>query len=237
MTSVGATILLVDSSQLHRHILRLLFQDTSFVVVGECTDPAEARDWIVSFGSPPDIVLMDISATAEDDLSRLLAAPQAAPATHVVTLDARLCPRRLGKVLNAGARGYLVKDISPAALVQSLELVLTGERVFPTDLAQLLLRRPRAGLAADDSASPEGLTNQDMGILTHLMNGRSNKEIALSLKTTEAHIKVILKRVLRKINAANRTQAAIWAKRNGIQPVIDVKSEKYDQDIAKKQYA
>lgn len=217
MTSANATILLVDASQLHRHILRLLFQGTSFSVIGECSSPAEVGDRISEAGLHPGIVLMDISTIANDDLGRLATLSPPSSASHLVVLDASLCPRRLRKVFNAGARGYLVKDISPAALVQSLELVLTGERVFPTDLAHLLLKRTQAGLAAATAASPDGLTDEDMVILAHLMNGHSNKEIARSLRTGEANIKVILKRVLRKINATNRTQAAIWAKRNGIQ--------------------
>ncbi|MBK1839169.1 response regulator transcription factor [Azospirillum sp. YIM B02556] len=215
MTSATATILLVDASRLHRHILRLLLQGTPLSVIGECGNPAEVGNRIAEAGLVPDIILMDISAVADDDLIRFVTMPPTTPASHPVVLDAVLCPRRLATAFNAGVRGYLVKEISPAALVQSLELVLTGERVFPTELAHLLVKRTQAGSAAA-AASPEGLGDDDTVILGHLMNGHSNKEIAKSLRTSESHVKVILKRVLRKINVTNRTQAAIWAKRNGV---------------------
>jgi two-component system, NarL family, nitrate/nitrite response regulator NarL len=118
----------------------------------------------------------------------------------------------LRDAMNAGADGYLMKDVSPEALLQSLELVMLGEKVFPTNLAAMLLN-------LDSTPSPmnsiRGLSPREQEILQALVTGASNKLIAIKLGITEATVKVHLKTLLRKIDVNNRTQAAIWAMNNG----------------------
>ena len=118
----------------------------------------------------------------------------------------------LRDAMNAGADGYLMKDVSPEALIQSLELVMMGEKVFPTNLASMLLN-------LDSTPSPmnsiRGLSPREQEILQALVTGASNKLIAIRLGITEATVKVHLKTLLRKIDVNNRTQAAIWAMNNG----------------------
>jgi len=120
--------------------------------------------------------------------------------------------------LQAGARGFLLEDISAEALRQSFRLVLAGEAVLPTELTEALLAR-EAVPAGPSPAPPEvmeALSDRELDILRSLTTGVSNKEIAKSLGITEATVKVHMKAILRKVGLDNRTQGAIWAYNNGI---------------------
>jgi two-component system nitrate/nitrite response regulator NarL len=118
----------------------------------------------------------------------------------------------LRDAMNAGADGYLMKDVSPEALLQSLELVMMGEKVFPTNLAAMLFELNNASSPVN---SVRGQSPREQEILRTLVTGSSNKLIAIKLGITEATVKVHLKTLLRKIDVNNRTQAAIWAMNNG----------------------
>ncbi len=121
--------------------------------------------------------------------------------------------------MGAGAHGYLIKDISVEALLQSLLLVMLGEKVFPTHLATLLVNG-MPNTAPASIVTSHGLTERECQVLRCLVQGDSNKMIANRLNITEATIKVHMKSLLRKINATNRTQAAIWALNNGLGPSV-----------------
>jgi DNA-binding NarL/FixJ family response regulator len=109
--------------------------------------------------------------------------------------------------------GVLTYGLSIDAFLRSLQLIRSGERVFPRDLAQG--RRPQ-GLPLGTPSRPDGdrLSPREKEILTHVVKGHSNKVIARHLSITEATVKVHLKSVLRKLRVENRTQVAIWALAN-----------------------
>jgi two-component system nitrate/nitrite response regulator NarL len=124
--------------------------------------------------------------------------------------------------LEAGASGYLRETMSCEALVKALELVILGETVLPTQsIKQLparadpiqeslrMLPKPQPANAAQ--LNEVAFSAREVTILRHLVNGASNKVIALRLAITEATVKVHVKAILRKMHVKNRTQAAIWA--------------------------
>jgi len=141
----------------------------------------------------------------------------ACPDARLVLLTGKLDGGVMARAIQAGADGFLMKDISIEGLAQSLRLVMMGEKVLPSDLAALLISGKVSG---NDTASlpqlRKGVSQREAQILRYLLNGDSNKMIANHLNITEATVKVHLKSLLRKINASNRTQAAIWALNNGI---------------------
>ena len=112
----------------------------------------------------------------------------------------------------AGADGYLLQNISREGLRESLKLVEAGEKVFPSELATLfptLMNSLRA--RESEHAYPNGdLSPRESEILRGLVGGHSNKMIAKNLDIAEATVKIYVKRILRKANVANRTQAALW---------------------------
>jgi two-component system nitrate/nitrite response regulator NarL len=112
--------------------------------------------------------------------------------------------------------GILTYELSADIFVQSLRLIGTGERVFPRNL--ILERRPQAPEIPPRSSDGDRLSPREKEILSHIVEGRSNKVIARLLSIAEATVKVHLKNVLRKIRVENRTQAAIWALANLPEP-------------------
>ena len=124
----------------------------------------------------------------------------------------------MGECFSLGAAGYLLDNISRDALAESLKLVDAGEKVFPSELATLF---PRLSFAQPFLQDPEAVQSADLSrreieILQCLASGQSNKVIANKLRIAEATVKVHVKRILRKANVANRTQAALWAVASGV---------------------
>jgi two-component system nitrate/nitrite response regulator NarL len=156
----------------------------------------------------PELVISGQPVTAEADLRALR---DAFPTARIVVLADDLSVDVLRLAMGGGADGFLIKTVSPEALIQSLQLILLGEKVFPTNLAALLLDMN----AVSPQHSVRGLSPREQEILQALVTGASNKLIAIRLGITEATVKVHLKTLLRKLDVNNRTQAAIWAMNNG----------------------
>lgn len=206
MTSL--TVFLIDPNRLFREGLKRVLDSTRFTVVGEAASLHETS------GSEADLMLID-PAAGDITLETFQALRVHHPRTKIVVLTSELDAQHLAVALRAGANGYLRKDIASESLMQSLTLVMMGETVFPTELAALLASGKTTNLA-EPPLQRKGLSPREMQILRCLLSGNSNKMIANHLHITEATVKVHLKSLLRKINASNRTQAAIWAMNNGV---------------------
>ncbi|SMH38026.1 LuxR C-terminal-related transcriptional regulator [Azospirillum agricola] len=201
------TVFLIDPNRLFRAGLKRVLDGAHFEVVGEAASLHEIT------ASEADLMLID--PAAGDITERAFQTLRLAhPKARIVVLTSELDARHLAAALRAGANGYLRKDIASESLMQSLTLVMMGETVFPTELAALLLGGQTA--VDEPQSQRKGLSPRETQILHCLLAGSSNKTIANHLKITEATVKVHLKSLLRKINATNRTQAAIWAMNNGI---------------------
>ncbi|MFV3076404.1 LuxR C-terminal-related transcriptional regulator [Niveispirillum fermenti] len=219
------SVILIDVNKLFREGLARLLLDVPFSVAGEYG----SADEILALDQPKaDLILID---PGEDPsaLAQIARVRRHVPGALVVILTASLCARRLTGALEAGAAGYLLKDMSAEALAQSLKLVMMGEKVFPTHLADLLVAGQVQSPPSELNTLRKGLSQREMQILRCLIDGDSNKVIANALGITEATVKVHLKSLLRKINAVNRTQAAIWAMNNGIGQSDSVTAANSDQ--------
>ncbi len=129
----------------------------------------------------------------------------------------------LRNVLRAGADGYLVNDISLEALSLSMLLAVTGEKVPPGSLADVLASDRSEFRVSTVSRDHGQLTERERLILQCLTKGYSNKVIARMLNITEGTVKVHLKSLMRKISVVNRTQAALWAGSRGIGDDLDTR--------------
>jgi two-component system, NarL family, nitrate/nitrite response regulator NarL len=192
--------ILIEANRLFRQGLKHLLADTRFAVEAEFSTTEQAIEGAVASG----LVIVGEGG----DLQQLRSAY---PEARIVVLASDFAVDALREAMNAGADGYLMKDVSPEALLQSLELVMMGEKVFPTNLAAMLLDMN----VIAPQHSVRGLSPREQEILQALVTGSSNKLIAIKLGITEATVKVHLKTLLRKIDVNNRTQAAIWAMNNG----------------------
>lgn len=212
-----ALTFLVGRNKLFQDGLKSLLSGSQFEVVGEAVDVRQADAPLG--GEAPDVVLLDFSAESERTVDDVTHLREILPETKIVVLTETLSSQTLAACLGAGAHAYLIKDISVDALLQSLRLVMLGERVFLTQLAALLVNG-MADTAPARKATSHGLTEREGQVLRCLVQGDTNKMIANRLNITEATIKVHMKSLLRKINATNRTQAAIWALKNGLGPNV-----------------
>jgi two-component system nitrate/nitrite response regulator NarL len=216
-------IVLVDPHQLSREGLkRLLHTDTSRVI-GEAASLEDARALIAN-STRPDVLVVALADSGSEDQSAVIERIRIDfSELKVVIISSSISRSLLAQALNAGVKACLLRDMSTEALTQSLQLVMLGQQVFPTRVTMMLL----GNQAARDVAPPDGyggselparmrgLSAREAQILRYLLSGYSNKVIARALGISEATVKVHLKALLRKVNAQNRTQAAVWALANG----------------------
>ena len=199
--------ILIEPNRLFRQGLKYLLAGTGFDVDAEFNTVELASSAGEAAGTP-ELVITGQPVTGEADLRALR---EMFPAARIVVLADDLSVDVLRAAMGGGADGFLIKNVSPEALIQSLQLVMLGEKVFPTNLAAMLLDMT----AVSPPHSVRGLSPREQEILQALVTGASNKMIANRLGIMEATVKVHLKTLLRKIDVNNRTQAAIWAMNNG----------------------
>jgi len=210
----AVSVALIDANNLFREGLKALFADGEFHITKEATNLTDALQKMTT-GEPPQLIVIDPSA-ADDPVQAVTILKSHFPEARLVMLTTRLDAGIMANAIHAGADGFLLKDLSLTALAQSLRLVMMGEKVLPSHLAALLISgRMETSPSSVAPTSQRGLSHREMQILQRLITGDSNKMIANTLGITEATVKVHLKSLLRKINASNRTQAAIWALNNG----------------------
>jgi two-component system nitrate/nitrite response regulator NarL len=208
-------VLLIGGSTLHRDGLRQSLDPDRFVVIAEGRDFSSALT-VMGKGVSPRLIIADVSRLSEEDFEGLRRVRDAAPNCRIVVLSNDLNLSDLGRVFRAGGDGYLVSELSREAFAQSLLVIMSGEKVLPGSLADVLASNYRDFVASKLSVNEGNLTDRERQILRCLLNGYSNKLIARVLEITEGTVKVHLKTLMKKISAVNRTQAALWARSQGI---------------------
>jgi two-component system nitrate/nitrite response regulator NarL len=208
------TLLISDENRLFREGVRRILASRKIEVAGEASSLVEVLRMLRTGESDANLLLCDPSADIDREFQAMREINEEFPDTSILVLTDRAGATWLNKAVAAGASGFLPKDISADALGFSLELVLLGEKIFPT-LHSLLHAQPSASAApvtVANGGQPRKalLSARETEILGCLVDGLPNKMIARNLNMTETTVKVHLKALLRKINARNRTQAAIW---------------------------
>lgn len=214
-------IWIFDPHPIVRAGIRSQLTGSGFEVAVEAAQP-DAAVVRQQDSSGPRLVIVDSSygTAAIKDIKRRF------PGAQVVVFAENAEISCLSAAFEAGADGYMLKSISAPALLDSLRLVLHGEKVFPSTLTCFLstYRQVPADVPGKDCKVGNVLfSDREMGILRGLAQGQTNKRIANTLSITEATVKVNLKSVLRKLGMTNRTQVAIWAVQNrlhGEGPVV-----------------
>ncbi len=206
-------ILIVDDHAIVRKGIRaLLMTEAGFQVVGEACNGAEAIDRARALA--PDVILMDLMMPEIDGIEATQRITAAQSQIHILVLTSFAGDDKVFPAIKAGALGYLLKDSSPEELVQAIHQVHRGEPSLQPSIARQLLTElstpPKRPL------TPEPLTSRELDILRLVAHGRSNKEIAQELSITEMTVRTHVSNILSKLHLASRTQAALYALREGI---------------------
>lgn len=217
-------VYLVGGSRLFRQGLRVYLDGSPFEAVREIELAHDARS-LTAGEVPPALILFALSHGQEDFEASVRTLRDVFPGTPVVVIAEALSLEDMTRCLSAGASGYLLSDISTDALSYSLQLVLLGEKVLPTQMATFWTREPSRTNVTVSKTVAHTLSTRESEILHCLVDGSSNKAIARRLEITESTVKVHMKSLLRKINAANRTQAAIWGMEAGFGDLGDRNSD------------
>ena len=218
----GIKILLVDSHQLSREGLRRLLGSETHDVVGVARSLDDAAEQMAA-GLAPEMLVYAFEESTSANQSAIVDQLRAQfSGLKVVILANNVSSSLLSQAINAGVSACLLRDMSIEALSRSLELVMLGQQVFPTQAALMLIGNRGLGPSHSGDASSvahssrtRGVSGREGEILRSLLSGHSNKQIARQLGISEATVKVHLKAVMRKTNAQNRTQAAVWGLANG----------------------
>lgn len=177
-------------------------------LVGSAADGAEAVD--LCHEEEPDVVLMDLEMPRVDGIEATRRIAAGCPETHVVVLTSFSDRERILGALDAGAVGYVMKDASPDELAGAIRSAARGESPLDPKAA-------RTVLAARRQPGPvELLTEREREVLQMVGKGMPNKHISRRLGISEKTVKAHLTSIFRTIGVADRTQAALWAERNGL---------------------
>ncbi|PWC43870.1 response regulator transcription factor [Azospirillum sp. TSO22-1] len=213
-------VMLIDHDRLFSAALGTLISSGPFRICHYAADTGDAAT-AVERGSEPDLIVMALQDGSAEELAGIKRLRTATGARIAVLADEML-DRSLSLALRAGADAYLNKSMSSESLLRALQLVMLGEVVYPTHVASLLIatanERPTPTRATPTNNE---LSKREVQILRCLLAGQSNKAIARNLHITESTVKMHFKNVMRKINAQNRTQAAVWAIQNGLSPLVN----------------
>lgn len=154
----------------------------------------------------PDVTLMDLRLPDISGIDALIAIRTESPEARIVMLTTFDGDVEIQRALEAGARGYLLKNMSPRDLMDGIRQVHAGKKRVPSEVAARLA----------EHMGDEALTEREIDVLRHLSGGNRNRDIAEQLFISEETVKVHVKHVMEKLRASDRTQAVAIAVRRGI---------------------
>jgi two-component system, NarL family, response regulator LiaR len=206
-------VLIADDHAVVREGLRafLALQD-DVEVVGEAADGEEAVQAVVRL--QPDVALVDLVMPRVDGIEAIGRIRAERPETRVIVLTSFVDEDRMLPAVRAGAVGYLLKDVQPQDLVSAIRTVHGGGTLLhPTVIRELVREVSRDGEAP---APPNPLTAREREVLALIARGRANKAIAFDLGVAEKTVKTHVSNILGKLGLSDRTQAALYAVREGL---------------------
>lgn len=216
------TVVIADDHVLVRKGTRQLLEEhPGLSVVGEAADGREAIE--VANRLKPDVVLMDMAMPGTNGIEATRRIKEANPSTSVLVLTAYDDEQYIYALLDAGAAGYLLKNVTGEELARSVYAVAEGESVLHPSVAAKVFKRVTSG--ADDRADTgdvDQLTDRELAVLRLAAGGLSNKMIARDLDLSDRTVQVHLSNVFGKLRVASRTEAVITALRRGIVRLEDI---------------
>ena len=202
-----SVLLAEDHPVVRNGLVELLGSEPDIEIAAAVGDGAAA---VAALGDhDPDIVLLDLTMPEMDGIEATRMVIEHRPDTRVVILTASADREQMLRAVDAGALGYLLKDASPAELIEGIRAASRGESPLDPKVARELLADRR------ETRAPQ-LTDREREVLALVGEGLPNKLIARRLEISEKTVKAHLTRVFTEIGVTDRTQAALWARGHGI---------------------
>lgn len=208
----GVRVLIVDDHKLFAEAIRWSLERRGIDVVGLAGTAAEALTNVERW--KPEVVLVDLGLPGEDGLSLGRKILQRHPGTKVLAVTALTDPQAIAGTVREGFHGYLTKDAPVSQLVSSVQAALNGHFVVPERVAAASEGRPKAEQEATLLA--QQLTERERQLLTLLVEGRNNKEIAARLAISPNTVRTHVQSILTKLQVHSRLEAATYAVRYGL---------------------
>jgi DNA-binding NarL/FixJ family response regulator len=211
------SVLVVDDHLVvRRGLLAFLDSEPDLEVVGDAAGGTQALDLLArldSEGRRPDVVLMDLQMEPLDGIESTRQVRARYDDVEVVALTSFGEEERVHAALEAGASGYLLKDADADEVASAVRAAHRGELQLDPAVARRLLSSFRAAPRTDLTAE---LTTRELEVLRLLGAGKANKEIAAELSISERTARTHVSNILGKLRLSSRTQAALWAFREGL---------------------
>lgn len=215
-------LLLCDDHAMFRQGLRSILEtEDDFRIIGEASTGREAVRYALE--TKPDVALMDIQMPELDGVGATKAILAERPDAKVIILTMYRQDKYVFEAIKVGARGYLLKDADANDLIDAIRRVAAGETLLNAEMAASILDEFRkvGELPEHPDHKISELTEREEDILRLLAQGASNQEIAQSLGVSEKTVRNRLSEIFSKLRLNNRTQAALYALREGIATLQD----------------
>ena len=206
-------ILIADDHAVVREGLRaLITSEPGMEVVGEAEDGVEAITGARSL--QPDVILLDLLMPRKNGIEAIQDIKKENPEARILVLTSFAEDDKVFPAIKSGALGYLLKDSSPQELLQAIRDTHAGESSLHPTIARRLIRE--INRPSDLPPAEEPLTEREVDVLKLVAQGLSNQEIAEKLIIGERTVRTHVSHILDKLHLANRTQAALYALKEGL---------------------
>jgi NarL family two-component system response regulator LiaR len=212
-------LMIVDDHAIVREGLRTLLEEApDLEIVGEASDGPRAVEQALAL--KPDVMLLDLVLPGLNGIGVTQRVRQALPECRVLLLTSFAEDQNVVAAMQAGAAGYLLKDVLQGDLLNAIHQVMQGEPVLHPEAQRKLINHLTRPQPPAPAPSPAGrladLTEREHDVLRLIAQGRSNREIADQLHITEGTVKGHVSNILSKLHLQDRTQAALFAVRSGL---------------------
>ena len=215
MADVIRVLICDDHAVVRQGLATFLDLQDDIEIAGEAADGADAVAKAASL--QPDVVLMDLVMPQLDGVEAIRRIRAADPDAKIIVLTSYADDEKIFSAIRAGASGYLMKDVSPQDLAKAIRMARDGDPLLHPDVARRLMDHV-SHPEPPGAAALARLTAREVEVLRLIARGMANKESARELVLSEKTVKTHVSNLLQKLDLGDRTQAALFAVRNGVVP-------------------